>query len=306
MQAQNPYLALLVPLIAGIAILVEALYIARTKRRAYAWRESAASLCITLGQRVINLVNIGIFAGILITAWEYRLWTVPVNTVWGLAALFLGVEFCYYWQHRYSHECRWFWATHSVHHSPQHFNLSAAYRLGWTGRFTGALLFYVPLTLLGFHPVAIGGALAANLLYQFWLHTELIGKLGWFDQWFNSPSNHRVHHATNPNYLDCNYGGVIMVFDRMFGTYVPESDADAPRYGLVKQLNSHNPFVIAFHEWTAMAKDLITARTLREVYGYLFARPGWRPDGSGLTTAQLQRMHQHTAPSVSSTTLLKE
>jgi sterol desaturase/sphingolipid hydroxylase (fatty acid hydroxylase superfamily) len=279
----------LLPLMILIA-LAEALYITFVQKRVYNWRESAASLGIAAGQRVLGLVFVGASTAVLLLFWQHRLWTVPLNTAWGIALLFIGLEFFYYWHHRVSHESRWFWATHSVHHSPQHFNLSAAYRLGWTSRFTGHILFYAPLALLGFHPAAIGLALVINLTYQFWLHTELIGKLGWFDKWFNSPSNHRVHHATNTDYLDCNYGGVTIVFDRLFGTYVPEMQSDPPSYGLIKQVNSHNPFVIAFHEWIAMGKDLAGARSLREIVGYLFARPGWRPDGSGLTTANLKRL----------------
>jgi sterol desaturase/sphingolipid hydroxylase (fatty acid hydroxylase superfamily) len=259
-------------------------------------------LGIAAGQRVLGLVFTGAAAAVLLLFWEHRFWTVPLNTAWGIALLFIGLELFYYWHHRVSHESRWFWATHSVHHSPQHFNLSAAYRLGWTSRFTGHILFYAPLALLGFHPAAIGLALVVNLTYQFWLHTELIGKLGWFDKWFNSPSNHRVHHATNPDYLDCNYGGVTVVFDRLFGTYVPEVHTNPPRYGLIKQVNSHNPFVIAFHEWIAMGKDLARARGLREIMGYLFARPGWQPDGSGLTTANLKRLAVQAASTTHSST----
>jgi sterol desaturase/sphingolipid hydroxylase (fatty acid hydroxylase superfamily) len=288
MDLQAKQFVWLLPVMISVA-LAEALYITFVQKRSYNWRESAASLGIAAGQRLLGLLAAGGSVGVLLLLWEHRLWTVPLNTVWGAALLLIGMEFLYYWHHRASHECRWFWATHSVHHSPQHFNLSAAYRLGWTGKFTGHILFYAPLTLLGFHPAGIALALALNLTYQFWLHTELIGSLGWFDRWFNSPSNHRVHHATNADYLDCNYGGVTVVFDRIFGTYVAETLRIPPRYGLVKQINSHNVFVIAFHEWVAIAKDLASARTPREVLGYVFGRPGWLPDGSGMTTAQLKQ-----------------
>jgi sterol desaturase/sphingolipid hydroxylase (fatty acid hydroxylase superfamily) len=243
----------------------------------------------------VGIVFAGVAAAVLFAFWDQRLWTVPMNTVWGVALLFAGVEFFYYWHHRASHECRWFWANHSVHHSPQHFNLSAAYRLGWTGVISGHFLFYAPLAWLGFHPAGIGLTLAVNLAYQFWLHTELVGSLGWFDRWFNSPSNHRVHHATNADYLDCNYGGVTMVFDRLFGSYVPECKSNPPHYGLIKPVNSANPIAIALHEWIAIVKDLADARSLREVAAYLFARPGWQPDGMGLTTANLKRM-KNAAP----------
>ncbi|MGL4573473.1 MAG: sterol desaturase family protein [Burkholderiaceae bacterium] len=300
MELQGKPLMWLFPLMVLIAI-AEAFYISRVRKGTYHWRESAASLAIAIGQRLIGVVFAGVAAGVLFLFWEQRLWTVPLNTVWGIALLFVGLEFFYYWHHRTSHESRWFWATHAVHHSPQHFNLSAAYRLGWTGAISGHFLFYAPLALLGFHPAAIGLALAVNLTYQFWLHTELVGPLGWFDKWFNSPSNHRVHHATNTDYLDCNYGGVTMVFDRLFGTYVPERKTNPPRYGLIKQVNSYNPFVIALHEWIAIGKDLAGARSVREAAGYLFARPGWRPDGTGLTTANLKRAQLHQVIPTSTT-----
>jgi sterol desaturase/sphingolipid hydroxylase (fatty acid hydroxylase superfamily) len=211
---------------------------------------------------------------------------------WSYVLLFFSLEFAYYWHHRASHEVRWFWATHNVHHSPQKMYLSGAVRLGWTGQISGAFLFYAPLVWLGFHPLAVIGMLLLNLVYQFWLHTELIGSLGWFDRVFNSPSNHRVHHAINPIYLDRNYGGVIVLFDHLFGTYEAERCDEPTRYGLVKQIESHNPFRIAFNEWLGIAKDLSRSRSFREVTGFLFGRPGWSPSGKGQTSADL-RDHWH-------------
>jgi sterol desaturase/sphingolipid hydroxylase (fatty acid hydroxylase superfamily) len=195
-----------------------------------------------------------------------------------LVALLIGQDFCYYWFHRASHRIRWFWATHAVHHSSNDLNFAAAYRFGWTGRLTGATIFYVPLVWLGFEarPVLIANAL--NLLYQFWLHTEWIPKLGWLEYVLNTPSHHRVHHAANPEYLDRNYGGVFIIFDRIFGTFVAERDDLPCRYGLVTPLRSNNPIVIAFHEWKALARDLWQARSWRDRWSYLFGPPGWQPD----------------------------
>jgi sterol desaturase/sphingolipid hydroxylase (fatty acid hydroxylase superfamily) len=163
-----------------------------------------------------------------------------------------------------------------VHHSPTHLNLSAAYRLGWTAQFTGGLLFFLPLPLLGFAPPTIGLILAANLIYQFWLHTELIPKLGWFEWLFNTPSHHRVHHASNAAYLDANFGGVLIVFDRLFGTLVDENEAVPCRYGLVDPVASNNPLYIVAHEWIAMTRDVVHATRLADRIGYVFGRPGWR------------------------------
>jgi sterol desaturase/sphingolipid hydroxylase (fatty acid hydroxylase superfamily) len=220
------------------------------------WRQSANSLLIAIGQRGVNLVSASLYAGLFFWVWEHRLWTVPMPTWWGIGLLFLLQEFCYYWEHRLSHECRWFWASHVVHHSPTQLNLSAAYRLSWTAGFTGQLLFFLPLVALGFHPLAVVAAVGVNLLYQFWLHTEWVPTLGWFDTVFNSPSNHRVHHASNLRYLDANYGGVLIIFDRMFGTWIKESPTEPCIFGLVKPLKSSNPLVILFHEWIALGRDV--------------------------------------------------
>ena len=161
---------------------------------------------------------------------------------WSIVLLFVGLEFFYYWYHRTSHTSRWFWAAHSVHHSPNQLNLAAAYRLGWFGKFTGTSLFFTPLVFLGFTPTVVLSALFLNLLYQFWLHADWIPRLGWLEYVFNTPSSHRVHHARNPEYLDANYGGVLIVFDRLFGTYIAERDDVRCDYGLI----SH-PEVVAQH-----------------------------------------------------------
>jgi sterol desaturase/sphingolipid hydroxylase (fatty acid hydroxylase superfamily) len=205
--------------------------------------------------------------------------TIPLNGFASFAVLFLGQEFCYYWYHRAAHRVRWFWAAHAVHHSPNEFNLGIAYRFGWTGRLAGNAVFLVPMIWLGFPPKAVFAALALNLLYQFWLHTEWVPKLGWLEYVLNTPSHHRVH-ASNADYIDKNYGGVLIVFDRLFGTFAAERNDLPCRYGLVVPLISHNPIGIAFHEWLKIATDLQGARSWREAIGYLFGPPGWRADTS--------------------------
>lgn len=216
----------------GSAILVEAMLILY-HQRFYAWRESLTSLGVAVGHGVTGFLFKAIPLGFSLLLWEYRLWTIPLDQVWGLGLLFFGLEFCYYWHHRISHRVRWFWLTHAVHHSAKHLNLSAAYRLGWTGVLSGHFLFYLPLVGLGFHPLAVMVGLSLNLLYQFWIHTELIPKLGPLEWVLNTPSHHRVHHGSNVEYLDCNYGGVLIVFDRLFGTWVEEDLSNPPVYGLV-------------------------------------------------------------------------
>lgn len=289
MDTHRATLMYIFPILIGIALL-EALLITLVKKKSYPWRESLASIAVALGQRFASLATAGLVTAVFGFVWQYRLWTVDLHDWWGIPLLFLGVECCYYWQHRTMHECRWFWASHAVHHSPQHINLSSAYRLGWTGSITGASLFYVPLILLGFAPQAISLTLILNLLYQFWLHTELVPRLGWLDLVLNTPSNHRAHHATNPQYLDTNYGGVTMIFDHLFGTYVAEKADDPCHYGLVHQIASYNPLVIVFNEWKNIARDLRHSKTWHDMFGYLFKQPGWSPDGGGLTSAQIKTM----------------
>ncbi|MBN8220183.1 MAG: sterol desaturase family protein [Spirochaetes bacterium] len=279
-----------------VLALVEALVYRRLTQRQFAWKESAASLGVAVGYRTSVVLSALLTGGIFVWFETVRPWHIEMNRWYHWFALFWGLEFCYYWFHRASHEVRWFWATHAVHHSPEHLNFSAAYRLGWTGHITGSYFFFVPLIVAGFDAKIVFAMLGANLLYQFWLHTELIPKLGWFEYFFNTPSHHRVHHATNPQYLDCNYGGVVIIFDRIFGTFVAEDEKDPCRFGLITQVKSHNPFKIAFHEWIKLFKDFAQVKKISHVFGFLFARPGWRPDGKGLTTKNLKEAYYAARP----------
>ncbi|HMS79558.1 MAG TPA: sterol desaturase family protein [Burkholderiaceae bacterium] len=260
------------------AALVEGVAMTLAKR-AYDWRESLASLAVAIVRRFVDVVPLAIAMPGGYWLYQHRIASPPLG---------LGIELCYYGYHRAAHRVRWFWASHAVHHSPNAFNLSAAYRLSWTGRISGSLLFFLPLCWLGFPPPAIAAVYAMNLLYQFWIHAEWIPRLGPLEGWLNTPSAHRVHHAADVEYLDANYGGVLLVFDRLFGTYVAERDDLKPRYGLVVPLRSHNPVTIAFFQWVALARDLRRARGVRDALGYLFGPPGWAPDGAGETTEALR------------------
>jgi sterol desaturase/sphingolipid hydroxylase (fatty acid hydroxylase superfamily) len=269
---------------------IEAFVLTFRKKQSYNWRAATASAIDALGREyvVYLFLSASLAAPVIAFAYVHRVTTLPVSGWIAFPALFLGVEFCYYWFHRASHRIRYFWATHAIHHSSNELNLAAAYRFGWTGRLAGSGIFYAPLVWLGFPPGAVFGVLGLNLLYQFWLHATWIPKLGWLEYVFNTPSHHRVHHAANPEYLDANYGGTLIIFDRLFGTFIEER-ADRPcRYGLVKPLLSNNPVIINIHEWRALARDLWQARSWRERWFYLFGPPGWRPDGQGWTTEQLR------------------
>jgi sterol desaturase/sphingolipid hydroxylase (fatty acid hydroxylase superfamily) len=246
------------------------------EKRAYPWQEMRASLGVALLRAPLRLLRPAIVAPLALFVWSHRLATVPLDTAWGLALLFLGVEFAYYWMHRASHEIRWMWASHVVHHTPRHLHLASAFRLGSTELLSGTWLFHLPLYLLGFHPVAIHGMFAVNLFYQFWLHTDLVGRLGPLEWVFNTPSHHRVHHAANADYLDRNYGGILIVWDRLFGTFAAERPQLAIAYGLAHPIGSLNPITLTFHEWRAIARDLGRARSWRERLRLTFGRPGER------------------------------
>src|SRR5262245_19171130 len=185
-------------------------------RRAYDWRSWAASVTDLLAREylVYAFLPLSLAGPVIALAWNHRLGDMPLDGLAAFAVLFVGQEFCYYWYHRAAHRVRWFWATHAVHHSPNEFNLGIAYRFGWTGRIAGHRLVYLPLIWLGFPPASVFATLSLNLLYQFWLHAEWAPRLGSLEYVLNTPSHHRVHHASNPEYIDRNYGGVLIVFDR--------------------------------------------------------------------------------------------
>jgi sterol desaturase/sphingolipid hydroxylase (fatty acid hydroxylase superfamily) len=280
--------------------LIEACVLTWQHRRggaAFDWHEVWISLADVAGRKLFALVPLSLAAPVLAFAWDHRIFTLHFNSVLLAVLIFLGQEFCYYWYHRASHRIRFFWATHAVHHSPNQLTLSSAYRLGWTGKLTGPAMFFAPLVWLGVRPEVVLAILSLNLLYQFWLHNTWIPRLGWFECVFNTPSAHRVHHASNVDYLDANYGGVLIVFDRLFGTYVAERADEPCRYGLVTPTRSRNPFVVEFEHWVSLVRDVAAAKNLWTAVGHIVLPPGWRPDGQGSTTEELRKRSLVTARS---------
>jgi len=268
--------------------LIEGLWLSRHQR--YDWRAFALSLADQLLRVTIALsIAWGLFVPLTRWAYEHRLDTLALDSAWMLLALFLGQELCYYAYHRGAHRIRWFWMQHVVHHSSNELNLGASYRIGLLGKIAGTAPFLLPLVWLGFHPRAVAGMVTLNLLYQYWLHNTWVPRLGPLEWVFNTPSAHRVHHAANLRYLDANYGGVLILFDRLFGTYVAEHADEPCRYGLVKPIKHHNLLKIEFSELAALLRDVATARDLRSLLGFVLGPPGWRPDGQGQTTEDLRR-----------------
>jgi sterol desaturase/sphingolipid hydroxylase (fatty acid hydroxylase superfamily) len=251
----------------------------------YRLKDTAACLSMGLGNLAVMGATKAAVLGIFIWLYEFRLFEIPTNTWWAWALLLLSEDFCYYWFHRFGHVVRFFWAAHVNHHSATSYNLSTALRQSWTGPLIG-WVFWVPLPLLGFDPLMIITAQAISLLYQYWIHTELIDTMGPLEWVLNTPSHHRVHHGTDPLYLDRNYAGILIIWDRLFGTFEPETHR--PSYGLTTNLETYHPVRIAFHEWAAILRDLRSAKTWRGRLGALFAPPGWREDGSGTTSEVLR------------------
>jgi len=233
---------------------------------------------ISLGtlSRLTGLVKLGI-AGLVFEA--VRAWTgLPTLSadswlLWALA--FVGYDLCYYWSHRFGHEWKLFWASHVAHHQSEEFKLSRALRQTSTG---STFVFYLPLYLLGFPTEMIVTVGALNLIYQFWVHTEHVPALGVLEWMFVTPSNHRLHHARNPGYLDRNYGGVFIVWDRLFGTYQAERPEEPCLYGITHPLASWNPLWANLHVWVDTARDSLQTRRWRDMVELWFTSPGWRPD----------------------------
>ncbi|MEO8113570.1 MAG: sterol desaturase family protein [Phenylobacterium sp.] len=253
----------------------------------YEARDTATSLLLGLGSTVAGVLFAGVTFATALWVYQHRLFTIPMTAVWAWVAVFLLEDLTYYVFHRLSHERRIWWAAHVNHHSSQHYNLATALRQTWTGGVAGTWLLWLPLSLLGFPPAMVAIQKGISLVYQYWIHTETIRRLPrWFEAVFNTPSHHRVHHARNPRYLDRNYAGILIVWDRMFGSFQPELDEEACRYGLVKNLGTFNIVRVAFHEWIGIAQDIV--RSPRHALGWLFGPPGWSPDGSRETSTAIK------------------
>lgn len=272
-----------------IALVLAEMIVARIKDRTrYEPKDTLVSLALGLGSTVAGALSLGLVFALSLWVWQFRLFDIGYAWYWFVLAFVLDDLF-YYVFHRSAHRVRWFWASHVIHHSSQHYNLSTALRQTWTGFVSLGFVFRLPLLLIGFPPAMLVFVAGLNLIYQFWIHTEMIDRMPrWFEAVMNTPSHHRVHHATNPRYLDTNYAGVFIVWDRLFGTFEPERADDRPRYGIVKNLGSFNLLWAATHEWIGIAQDVWRAPGLRAKLGYLVMPPGWSHDGSRDTSETIK------------------
>lgn len=267
-----------------LLVLIEMVWARRNAPEKYEPKDTLISLAMGLGSTIAGAASAGLVFLAAMWLYEHRVFTVGWAW-WAWIACFVLDDFNYYWAHRTGHRVRWFWASHVNHHSSQHYNLSTALRQTWTGFIALSFVFRIWPAFFGFHPAMIFAVGGINLIYQFWIHTEAVDRFPrWFEAVMNTPSHHRVHHATNPLYLDRNYAGVFIVWDRLFGSFEAERDASDPavgriRYGIVKQLGSFNLVWVAFHEWAGIARD-VWAAPWRHKLSYLWREPGWSHDGS--------------------------
>ena len=262
--------------------------------------DSLTSLAMGFGSTFAGALTASAVAALAAFLYQFRVFDIGWSW-YAFVAAFVLDDLAYYWFHRTAHRVRWFWASHVIHHSSQHYNLTTALRQTWTSFISISFIFRWPLLLIGFPWEMVVFVAGINLVYQFWIHTETIDRFPrWFEAVMNTPSHHRVHHATNPDYLDANYAGVFIVWDKLFRSFVPEDPAEPCRYGIVRNLGTFNPLKVAFHEWIAIAKDVRNARGWRDRLLYLFGPPGWSPDGSRDTSDMLKakwrrRTHAHPA-----------
>ena len=253
----------------------------------YEWRDARTSLLMGLGSTIAGVLTGGLAAAAILWVYKFHIFNIGMKDWRAWVAIFFLEDLAYYVFHRLAHERRVWWASHVNHHTSQHYNLTTALRQTWTGGVALTWLPWLPLALLGFPPVMIAVEKGISLVYQFWIHTEAVGKLPKpIEAVFNTPSHHRVHHARNPRYLDRNFAGILIIWDRMFGTFEPERDEVPVRYGVVKNLGDFNLIRAAFHEWHAIGGDV--RREPRHALGYIFGPPGWSADGSRQTSTEIK------------------
>ena len=271
-----------------LLVIAEWYYSYKEQKDLYEPKDALSSMALGIGNVISGFGSKVLVFGVFFLVYKFRIYTLDASQWWVWVLAFFGDDFSYYWFHRSSHHIRLFWASHVVHHTSKRYNLAAALRQTWTGNFTGSFVFWLWMPFVGFHPLMVMLLQQISLIYQFWIHTEAIKKMpAPFEFIFNTPSHHRVHHATNLKYLDRNHAGILIIWDRMFGTFQPEEER--PVYGLTKNVNTFNPVKIAFHEWVNLSGDLRRGRSFTNAIKYLLNPPGWSHDGKSKTTRELRK-----------------
>ncbi len=273
-----------------IVLILFEYFLVKRNQKNYDVKEAIASIGMGLGSVFINLGSKALYVGVFFVLFKYRIfdnlapdsfeelkqlsWHKSHWYLWVL--LFFLEDLTFYVHHRLGHEVRILWAGHVNHHSSEDYNLATALRQGWW-EYMYKYLLWLWLPLLGFHPIMVLTQMSLSLIYQFWIHTEYINKLGFLELFMNTPSHHRVHHGANIKYLDRNYGGILIIWDRMFGSF--QAEEEKAKYGLTHNIHTRNLFKIASHELIAILKDVIKAPGLGNKLSYIFRSPGWKHDG---------------------------
>ena len=261
-----------------LLILIEFLYGLKVGKNNYKLSDTFTSIGLGLISRFPPMLNIGFQGAVFVYAGSYlNLELLPIDSPITWIVAFLLYDLSYYWMHRMHHEIKVLWATHSVHHHGEEFNLSTALRqtsTGWLWKW----IFYLPMIMIGVPGGVFVTVAGVNLVYQFWVHTKHIGHLGILEKIFITPMNHSVHHAKNEEYIDANYGGVFIIWDRMFGTYIPERPDIEPVYGTVKPLNSWNPIWANFQVFYQMVQDTIHTKKISNKIKIWYSSTSWRPE----------------------------
>lgn len=249
-------------------------------------KDSAASIGMGIGSLILGVGVKTVAYGFFVFLHQFRIFDLGPEKWYAWILLLFADDFSFYWHHRLSHQVRILWAAHVNHHSSVNYNLAVALRQSWTEEFY-KYFFYLWLPIMGFDPLMVLAMMSFSLIYQFWVHTETIGRLGFLEWFLNTPSHHRVHHASNTRYLDRNHAGILIIWDRLFGTFEPETEK--PRYGLTTNIHTYNLFTIAFHEFGNIWNDVKRAPTLAHKLRYLVMPPGWSHDGRTMTSDQLRK-----------------
>jgi sterol desaturase/sphingolipid hydroxylase (fatty acid hydroxylase superfamily) len=248
-------------------------YYKQADKNIYSVKDTLANASLALMYQVSDIICTIIFIKIAYASiYNHGLKLFVNNSVYNIILLIILQDFCYYWSHRAMHRIRWMWSSHVTHHSSTKLNFSTAFRQSMTYPISGMWLFYIPIAYLGFNVDMIMLIVGLNLAFQFFIHTQLVNKIGILEYIFNTPSHHRAHHGKNAEYIDKNYAGIFIIWDKMFGTFEPE--VAKPRYGIVGQVHSYNPIVLTFHGWKEMFSDVWRDRDLR----YLIKPPAWISD----------------------------
>ncbi len=271
------------------------------KQESYSLKDTGQNIYLMLLNMGIDLLFRALYIGIILSFFfDHRVVNSIQNPWLYWAILIVFEDFMYYWLHRVDHQCRLFWATHVTHHSSYKFNLTVGFRSSVMEPLY-RFVYFIPLALCGFQPVDIAFVYSFTQIWGILVHTEKINKLGWLEYILVTPSHHRVHHASNPKYLDKNLGMFLIIWDKLFGSFQPELPPSAYqpiRYGLTKPIEKETPVTIVFHEWNNIGKDLKRKDlTLRQKWNYLFKPPGWSHDGSRLTSEDLRRLEKQSADS---------